>query len=133
MKQISVFIENAKGKLASVTNLLAQNNIDLRALSIADTTDYGILRIIVEDPISTNNLLLENGYLTKINDVVGVKIQDKPGNFAKIINVLTDNNIDVEYTYAFTSNTQGQAYIVFRVNDNEHALSALSKAGIATD
>ena len=130
MKQISIFIENEKGSLAAVTTLLAENGIDLRALSIADTTDYGILRIMADKPEKAHKRLTENGYLTKINEVVGVKIADKAGSLAKIINALSDEGIGVEYTYAFTSANPGEAFMVFRVNDNEKAIAALEKAGI---
>ena len=130
MKQISIFIENEKGSLAAVTTLLAENGIDLRALSIADTTDYGILRIMADKPEKAHKILTENGYLTKINEVVGVKIADKAGSLAKIINALSDEGIGVEYTYAFTSTNPGEAFMVFRVNDNEKAIAALEKAGI---
>lgn len=130
MKQISIFIENEKGKLAAVTSLLAKNGIDLRALSIADTADYGILRIIADDVEKAKNLLSESGYLTRINDVIGVKIEDKVGSLSRIITALSIADIAVEYTYAFTSPTEGQAFMVFRVNDNARAISALAAAGI---
>ena len=131
MKQISIFIENEKGKLAQVSSLLAENGINLRALSIADTTDYGILRIVADDAEKAHSVLSENGYLTKINDVVGVKIQDKPGSLAKIISTLSGAGISVEYAYAFTSAEPGIAFMAFRVNDNKLAADALSKVGIS--
>ena len=132
MKQISIFIENETGKLAQVTSLLAEKKINLRALSIADTHDYGILRIIVDDTSYAIKVLHDEGYLTKITEVIAIKIDDTPGSLARIIKALSDANIGVEYTYAFTSITPGRAVMVFRVNDNKEALSALSIAGIDT-
>ena len=107
MKQISIFIENVKGKLAAVTNLLAENNVDLRALSIADSTDYGILRIVADDAEKAKKVLDENSYLAKVTDVLAVKTEDKPGSLAKIITALASADISVEYAYAFTSSEPG--------------------------
>lgn len=130
MKQISIYIENKKGKLAEVSNLLADNGINLQALSIADTTDFGILRVVADDTAKAYALLSDNGYLAKITDVIAVKIEDKPGSLAKIISALSGAEISVEYTYAFTSTEPGVAVMVFRVDDNEKAVTALVKAGI---
>lgn len=130
MKQISIFIENEIGKLAKVTDLLAKNDVNLKALSIADTLDYGILRIITDDTQKAHELLTENGYLARINEVIEVQIEDKPGALAKIINALSKENVSVEYTYAFTSPIDGKADLVLRVNDNQHAIEALAKAGV---
>ena len=130
MKQISIFIENEIGKLAKVTDLLAKNGVNLKALSIADTLDYGILRIITDDTQKAHELLTENGYLARINEVIEVQIEDKPGALAKIINALSKENVSVEYTYAFTSVEIGKAFMVFRVNDNAKACLALNNAGI---
>ena len=130
MKQISIFIENVKGKLAAVTNLLAENNVDLRALAIADSTDYGILRIVADDAEKAKKVLDENSYLAKVTDVLAVKTEDKPGSLAKIITALASADISVEYAYAFTSSEPGIALMVFRVDNNEKAVKALVKAGI---
>ena len=130
MKQISIFIENVKGKLAAVTNLLAENNVDLRALSIADSTDYGILRIVADDAEKAKKVLDENSYLAKVTDVLAVKTEDKPGSLAKIITALASADISVEYAYAFTSSEPGIALMVFRVDNNDKAVKALVKAGI---
>lgn len=131
MKQISIFIENKKGKLACVTSLLSEHGFNLRALSIADTAEYGILRIVADEPEQAEKLLTENGYLTKINEVIGVKIEDKAGSLNRIVTALSDADVSVEYTYAFTSVEPGYAIMVLRVNDNAHALAALEKAGIS--
>ena len=130
MKQISIFIENEKGTLAKVTSLLAEKEINLKALSIADTAEYGILRIIVDEPEKASEILSSAGYLSKINDVISVDIDDRPGSLNRIISALYAEHISVEYTYAFPSAKKGKAFMAFRVNDNEKAIAALKSAGI---
>ena len=130
MKQISVFIENEKGKLAQVASLLAKRNINLQALSVADTTDYGILRLVTDRTEDALDALTEGGYLAKVTDVLAVKIEDKPGSLSKIISALSNGDVSVEYTYAFTSTNPGEAVMVFRVDDNVKAASVLKNAGI---
>ncbi|MBR1624383.1 MAG: hypothetical protein IJ676_01430 [Clostridia bacterium] len=130
MKQISVFIENEKGKLAQVASLLAKRKINLQALSVADTTDYGILRLVTDRTEDALDALTEGGYLAKVTDVLSVKIEDKPGSLSKIISALSCGDVSVEYTYAFTSTNPGEAVMVFRVDDNEKAASVLKNAGI---
>lgn len=130
MKQISVFIENEKGKLAQVASLLAKRKINLHALSVADTTDYGILRLVTDRTEDALDALTEGGYLAKVTDVLAVKIEDKPGSLSKIISALSSGDVSVEYTYAFTSTNPGEAVMVFRVDDNEKAASVLKNAGI---
>lgn len=129
MKQISVFIENENGKLAAVTQLLAENKVNLKALSIADSVDYGILRIVTDNVDVAVKALSENGYLAKVTEVLAVKTEDKEGSLARIMAAL-GGDIDVEYAYAFTSSEPGVALMVFRVGDNEKAIKALNAAGI---
>ena len=131
MKQISIFIENKQGKLAKVAALLAENGINLQALSIADTTDYGILRIIASDTEKAVGILSDNGYLAKVTDVLAVKTEDKVGSLSRILNALSAADISVEYAYAFTSAEPDVAVTVFRVDDNDKAVAALVKAGVA--
>jgi len=131
VKQISVFIENKKGKLAEATRFIADKNINLRALSIADTQDFGILRIICEDPVAANVELQEGGFITTMTDVLAAAISDEPGSLAAILEVLSEANVVVEYTYAFLSAKSG-AYMIFRVDDNQCAAAALAAAGIKT-
>ncbi len=131
VKQISVFIENKKGKLAEVTRYIADHKVNLRALSIADTQDFGILRIICEDPEKANEALKEGGYITTITDVLATAISDEPGSLAAILEVLSEAGVVVEYTYAFLSAVKG-AYMIFRVDDNQAAAAALAGAGIKT-
>lgn len=131
VKQISVFIENKKGKLAEATRYIADHDVNLRALSIADTQDFGILRIICENPDKANEVLQAGGYITTMTDVLAAAISDTPGSLATILEVLSEANIAVEYTYAFLSAKAG-AYMIFRVDDNQSAAAALAGAGIKT-
>ena len=129
IKQLTVFIQNQKGTVASVTDILAKNNINLRALSIAETQDFGILRLIVNDEKAAEKVLSENGYLIKVIDVVGVKIGDAPGKLTAALDVLDKSDINVEYLYAFMARTEKHAYVVLRVEDNGVAEAALTAAG----
>ena len=129
LKQISVFVENKQGTVVSVTDTLAKNQINLRALSIAETEDFGILRLIVSDEILAEQTLSEAGYLIKVTDVVGVKIGDAPGKLTAALTVLDQAGINLEYLYAFMARTEKHAYVVLRVEDNAAAEAALVGAG----
>ena len=129
IKQITVFVENKQGALVSITDILAQNNVNIRALSIAETNDFGILRLIVNDEATAEKTLSENGYLIKVTEVVGVKIGDDPGKLTAALGVLDRAGINMEYLYAFMARTEKHAYVVFRVEDNEIAENALANAG----
>ena len=129
LKQLNVFVENKQGTVVSVTDILSKHNINLRALSIAETQDFGILRMIVNDEAAAERVLSENGYLIKTIDVVGVKIGDQPGKLTAALDVLDKNDINVEYLYAFMLRTEKHAYVVIRVEDNDCAESALRNAG----
>ena len=129
IKQLTVFVQNKKGTVASVTDILSKNNINLRALSIAETQDIGILRLIVNDDATAERVLTENGYLIKTVDVVGVKIGDQPGKLTAALDVLDRADINVEYLYAFMARTVKHAYVVLRVEDNAAAEDALTSAG----
>ena len=129
IKQLTVFVQNKKGTVVSVTEILSKNNINLRALSIAETQDFGILRLIVSDVCAAEKVLTENGYLIKTIDVVGVKIGDEPGELSGALGVLDKEGINVEYLYAFMARTEKHAYVVLRVEDNAAAEAALTGAG----
>lgn len=129
IKQITVFVENKQGALVSITDILAQNHVNIRALSIAETNDFGILRLIVNDEVTAEQKLSESGYLIKVTEVVGVKIGDDPGKLTAALGVLDRAGINMEYLYAFMARTEKHAYVVFRVEDNEIAESALTNAG----
>lgn len=130
LKQISVFLENKSGQLLQIVNVLAQNNIDLRALSIAEATDYGVLRMIVDKPDETLDILRNQEWLCNANEVLAVMVPDEPGSLKKILDVLADNDVNMIYSYAFLSGTQGKACIVMRVDDNDSAEKLLREAGV---
>ena len=130
IKQLTVFVQNKKGTVVSVTDILAKNDINIRALSIAETEEFGILRLIVDNEPAATKILEENGYLIKTIDVVGVKIGDKPGALTAALNVLDKANINVEYLYACMGRTEKHAYVVLRVEDNDAVESALENAGL---
>ena len=130
IKQLTVFVQNKKGTVVAVTDILAKNNINIRALSIAETQDFGILRLIVNDEKAAEKVLAENGYLIKVIDVVGVKIGDAPGKLTEILGVLDKAGINVEYLYAFMARTEKHAYVVLRVEDNAIAEQVLADAGV---
>ena len=129
IKQLTVFVENKQGTVVSITEILSQNNINLRALSIAETEAFGILRLIVNDEDAAVKALTEAGYLLKVTEVVGVKIGDAPGKLSAVLRVLDEKNINVEYMYAFMARTEKHAYVVIRVEDNELAEKTLEEAG----
>ena len=129
IKQLTVFVENRQGTMVSITETLSKHNINLRALSIAETEDFGILRLIVNDEETAEKVLREEGYLIKITDIVGVKIGDAPGKLSAALKVLDDNKINIEYLYAFMARTEKHAYVVIRVEDNDAAEAALTEAG----
>ncbi len=129
LKQLTIFVENKQGTLVNITDTLAKHDVNIRALSIADTQDFGILRLIVNDNDTALKTLAEEGYLIKTTDVVGVKIGDQPGKLSTALKVLDENNINMEYLYAFMSRTEKHAYVVLRVADNNAAEIALENAG----
>lgn len=129
IKQLTIFVENKQGTVVSITDTLSKHNINLRALSIAETQDFGILRLIVNDEATAEKILKEEGYLIKITDVIGVKISDEPGRLSEALQVLDENKINMEYLYAFMVRTEKHAYMVIRVEDNAAAEKALINAG----
>ncbi len=131
VKQISVFVENAKGRLAEITGVLADSRVNIYALSIADTTQFGILRIIVEDPDAAQNALKEAGFTVSITDVLSLEIDDRPGGLARALKTLSENEIDVEYAYAYISHTIDKARVVVRVEDIAKASEILKAAGFS--
>ena len=130
VKQISIFIENKKGSLAEITKFIADKKINLKALSIADTQDFGILRIITDKPDEARDMLKNEGYTVTATSVLAVELTDSPGSMASILSVLSESDISVEYTYAFVSTVENKAYMIFRVDDNNKATKALIAANI---
>lgn len=131
IKQISVFLENKPGSLYAMTGVLAQHQIDMRAFSLAETSDFGIARLIVDDVYKTATVLREAGFINKITPVLGVAIPDVPGGLNKVLQVLTDAKVNVEYMYAFLGGKGvDHAYMIFRVKDAASASAALAQRGI---
>ena len=129
MKQLTVFVENRRGGLAEITRLLAFSRVDMKALSIADTRDFGILRLIVDDAEKAAETLKKAGLLVQITEVVGVKLTDEPGALAKALDILDKDGVNLEYLSAFLSSEPGTARVVLRVADNIEAARILTQSG----
>ena len=123
--QISVFLENRTGQLAEITHLLAENGIDIRALSIAETADYGLARMIVDDAHKASSVLLAHGDILSMTPVWAVEVPDSPGGLADLLNVLASEHIDVEYMYSLFTHKDGLAYMVMRISNEPKFLGAL--------
>ena len=119
IQQLSVFLENRAGQLCEVTELLAQNHVDMQALNIAETTDYGVLRLIVDAPQKAESLLKEHGFIVRETEVVLAPVPDKPGGLNTVLRAIADADIDIEYMYSMMGEQNGLANMVFRVNDLE--------------
>ena len=128
--QISVFLENRAGQLAEITHLLAENHIDIRALSIAETSDYGLARMIVDDSYKASSVLLEHGDILSMTPVYAVEVPDKPGGLAELLNVLAENHIDIEYMYSLFTHREGHAYMVMRITNEPKFLGVLGERWI---
>ncbi len=127
--QISVFMENKNGRLAEITRLLASKNISLRAVTIADTADFGILRLIVKEPDRTRDVLLEAGFTARETDVLAVAMEDKPGALAEVMELFEKNNVNIEYLYSILAGKGDKADVVFRVEDLERGQTLLKQNG----
>jgi len=130
IEQLSVFVENKPGKLVEALEALSEAKVDLRALSLADTSDFGILRIIVDKPAEALEVLGDAGFLVKSNEVLAVVIDDRPGGLAAVLRVLSEAGIDIEYTYAFIAHSHDKAYVILRVDNNDAAANILKTSGI---
>lgn len=130
IKQISIFVENKPGRLAEITEVLTDANIDIRALSIADTADYGILRLIVSNPSDAVVALKKADITASITPVLAVAVNDTPGGFSNAIRTLAEGNVSVEYAYAFITPKVGNAYVILRVEDNDKAIEILKSKNI---
>ena len=130
VRQISVFIENRAGRLETVARLLGQAGINIRALSLADTSDFGILRLIVNRPEEAEKILREHSFTIRMTDVVAVEVPDVPGGLAKVLGVLGAKGVNVEYMYAFVQHSGKNAVIIFRFDNLEQAIELLQKEGI---
>ena len=130
VKQISVFLENKAGQLNQMTSVLSAHDIDMKALSLAETTDFGIARFIVDDVLETVTVLNEEGYISRLTPVVAVEIPDEPGALNRVLQIFTDNDINLEYMYAILSSEGQKAYMIFKVADDAKASAALTSNGI---
>lgn len=130
--QISVFLENKAGQLADITYILSENHVNMRAISIAETSDYGILRLIVDDASRASSILLEQGFILTMTPVVGAAVSDTPGGLSKVLGIISRAGIDVEYMYSVFGQKDGQACMIFRVADTDKLTALLDENGIGT-
>ncbi len=130
-KQISVFLENKSGRLAHVTRVLGDAGINIRALSVADTSDFGILRLIVNDPVKAHKILKEAGFTVSETEVIAVRMPDSPGGLADVLDQMSEANLNIEYLYAFLGATGADALVIFKVEDFAKAKDAFKNKGIA--
>ena len=132
IKQISVFVENVPGQLSEVTKALGENGIDMSALSLADTSEFGILRLIVNDPDKACQVLRDHHYIVKQNDVLAAVVDDRPGGLTGVLDILANVNVSVEYMYAFVGSKDGHAVVVIRPDNAEVAMAALEENHVST-
>ena len=130
IKQISIFLENKPGRLANVCRIMAQEGLNIRALSIADATDFGVLRLIVDNPDLAEEKLKARGIIVSSTDVIGIKVPDRPGGLAEAMDLLGKENISVEYMYAFVGKSGDQAMVILRLDDNARGVEAVKKHSI---
>ena len=130
IKQLSIFVENKQGRLAYITDILSKAGANIRALSIADTTDFGILRLIVDQPDKAAEELKSAGITVSVTNVIAIGIDDVPGAFSKPMKILADAGVDVEYMYAFITRKSEKAYVILRVADNDAAAKVLLDNGV---
>lgn len=131
IKQLSVFVENSQGRLQQIIDVLGENHINIRALSLADTAEFGILRLIVDEHERASALLREKGVISKVTEVIAVSIDDCAGGLAAVTRAITDADIGIEYTYAFLGRSEGKALLVIQTNDEKRAESILREKGVA--
>ncbi|MBP1945368.1 ACT domain-containing protein [Methanobacterium petrolearium] len=130
LKQISVFLENKKGRLWKAMNVLSTAGINIRALSIADTSEFGILRMIVPDPQLAKKKLTEENFVVKVNEVIGVEVDDEPGGLDTVLGILNQADVNVEYIYAFVEKKTNKAIVVIRTEDLDAGIKVLEDAGV---
>jgi hypothetical protein len=130
IEQISIFLENKSGRLAEVTRVLSETGINIRALYLADTADFGILRLIVNDTETALQVLKENGFTVTKSEVVAIEVPDRPGGLSQILNTIKDEGINVEYMYAFVEKSGENAIVIFRFDELDRAVDVLRKAGV---
>ncbi|MCL1831128.1 MAG: acetolactate synthase [Oscillospiraceae bacterium] len=131
IKQLSVYLENTKGQLAEIMKIIADQAIDIRALSLADTTSFGILRLILDKPNEAKTALAAAGYPVAVTPVIAIGVADTPGSLSKAIEILSNNDISIEYMYAFVAKQTNQAVSILRVDDGDKAVDVLQNACIS--
>lgn len=129
VEQISIFIENKSGRLAEITRILGDAGINIRALSLADTSDFGILRLIVDNVETAKTVLKDKGFTVSKTEVVAVEVPDRPGGLSSLLHTLDTNQINVEYMYAFVERCGGNAVIIFRFDETDKAIDTLKGSG----
>ncbi len=130
LKQISIFLENAPGRLYEASHALAEAGLNLRSLCISDTSDFGILRILISDVNKARSVIMEKQLPAKVDDVVAAELQDTPGSLAGVLKHLMEARINVDYMYALAGGTSGTAVMIFRFSDNDKAINILKKNGV---
>jgi len=130
INQISIFLENRKGRLFDVCSLLGENGVSIRALTIAETENFGVLRIVVDESDKAVKLLKENGFVANLTDVVAIEVPDEPGGLAAVLKIFTNNNVNIEYMYGFVEKFSDKALLVFRFEDTEMAQNILAKSDV---
>ena len=130
IKQLTIFVENTPGRLTEIFEILAEEGIDIRAVSVADTADFGLMRLIVDKPDAARDIMRKNDIAVSLTDVIAIGSPDKPGAFAKALRVLSDAGMDIEYMYAAISRSSGTANVIMRIEDGRKAVVALEAAGV---
>jgi hypothetical protein len=125
IKQLSIFIENQPGRLYKALEILAQEDVNIRALSLADTSEFAILRLVVNSPEKGMEILEKNNFIVKLTDIIGVELDDTPGGLTKVLKILNDENIDLEYLYAFTHDQTSKAILLMHANDLDEMINVL--------
>ena len=130
IKQLSIFLQNRMGSLSKPLEVLSENDINIRAMCMADTSEFGILRLVVDNPIKGKEVLEENNFLVKITEIIGVEMNDTPGGLTSVLNVIKENNIDLEYLYAFTHDKADKAILLLHTDDIDNLINVLTEKDI---
>ena len=127
IKQLSIFLQNRMGSLSKPLEIISNADVNIRAMCMADTSEFGILRLVVDNPIKGKEVLEENNFLVKITDIIGVEMNDTPGGLTTVLNIIKDNEIDLEYLYAFTHDKAGKAILLLHADNIDELISALKE------
>ena len=130
IKQLSIFLQNRMGSLSKPLEVLSENGINIRAMCMADTSEFGILRLVVDDPLKGKEVLEENNFLVKITEIIGVEMNDTPGGLTDVLKVIKDNQIDLEYLYAFTHDKVDKAILLLHAEDIDNLIKVIEDNGI---